>query len=539
MKTTLTVLLTVICLLASLSKSFPQAANGQDSIALVNLYDSTNGAGWKTKTNWLSAQPLSTWYGVTTVSGRVTNLDLSNNNLVGSIPTSIGNFSNLQQLKLIYNQLTGSIPSEIGNLTNLIIFDVSGNQLTGNIPVEIGNLSNLEELHIDLNQLTGSIPSELGNLLNLKICWLRNQLTGSIPSSLGNLAQLQQLELSENQLTGSIPSSLGNLSQLILLALDRNQLSGNIPSSLGNLSNLTTLNLAGNKLSGTVPLSFNNLSAAYISIHANDLTFSGMEQFASNNTGSYSPQAPIPLYNQNNTLSVAAGGTPSNDTFRLYRNGVLDTMQIGDSTFPITATGKYNMVVTNSIAIELTLYTDTLDIASLPITLSSFAASKKQTSVLLNWQTANEQNNAFFAIERSNNGNSNFSEVGRVNSKGNSNKPQQYSFQDLSPFSDGNYYRLKQVDGDGKTTYSKVVFIDFSKPVSIKLYPNPVRDVLTIEGLQNTNNISIISLQGSVLAKATASGSTYAWNIKQLPAGTYYLRIEAGKNVTALKFIKE
>src|SRR6187551_3160392 len=104
MKTTLTVLLTVICLLASLSKSFSQAANLQDSIALVNLYDSTNGGGWNTKTNWLSAQPLSMWYGVTTVSGRVINLDLSNNNLVGSIPTSIGNFSNLQQLKLIYNQ---------------------------------------------------------------------------------------------------------------------------------------------------------------------------------------------------------------------------------------------------------------------------------------------------------------------------------------------------------------------------------------------------------------------------------------------------
>jgi len=86
-----------------------------------------------------------------------------------------------------------------------------------------------------------------------------------------------------------------------------------------------------------------------------------------------------------------------------------------------------------------------------------------------------------------------------------------------------------------------VVFIDFGKLIAIKLYPNPVKDVLTLEGLtvNSKANISIISLQGSVLAKTTATNSTYTWNIKQLPAGTYYIRIEAGKNVSTLKFVKE
>lgn len=66
---------------------------------------------------------------------------------------------------------------------------------------------------------------------------------------------------------------------------------------------------------------------------------------------------------------------------------------------------------------------------------------------------------------KSNNGNSNFKEIGKVNSKGNSNQIQQYSFEDFSPLSDGNYYRLKQVDNDGKSTYSKTVFVDFGKDI--------------------------------------------------------------------------
>jgi hypothetical protein len=176
---------------------------------------------------------------------------------------------------------------------------------------------------------------------------------------------------------------------------------------------------------------------------------------------------------------------------------------------------------------------------ALPITLSSFTATKKQLSVLLNWQTHNEQNNAYFIIERSNSSNTKFMEVGRVNSKGNSNHLQQYSFEDLNPFIGANYYRLTQVDKDGKSTYSKIVFIDFRKAATIKLYPNPVNDVITLEGLQGTSNISIIGLQGSILAKITATNSTYSWNIKQLPSGTYYVRIEEGKNVTTLKFVKE
>jgi uncharacterized delta-60 repeat protein len=177
---------------------------------------------------------------------------------------------------------------------------------------------------------------------------------------------------------------------------------------------------------------------------------------------------------------------------------------------------------------------------TVPIKLLFFKAVKHNKSVLLNWQTATENNNAYFAIERSNNGNSNFKEIGRVNSKGTSTQLQQYSFEDFSPLNGGNYYRLKQVDKDGHTIYTKTVLVDFSKIISIKLYPNPLKDILTIDGLTgNKTTVSIIDINGRTLAFISTTDVTYTWNIKSLPAGTYYLRTEADKKVTTKKFIKE
>ena len=65
------------------------------------------------------------------------------------------------------NQLTGSIPSEIGNLTNLEYLRLDNNQLTGEIPPEIGNLTNLTHLYLNSNELTGEIPESICELTNL------------------------------------------------------------------------------------------------------------------------------------------------------------------------------------------------------------------------------------------------------------------------------------------------------------------------------------------------------------------------------------
>lgn len=177
--------------------------------------------------------------------------------------------------------------------------------------------------------------------------------------------------------------------------------------------------------------------------------------------------------------------------------------------------------------------------AALPISLTSFTSTNTGKSVLLVWKTA-ELNNAYFAIERSINGTS-FSEIGRVKSIGNSSQPQQYTYEDFS-FSRGkNYYRLKQVDADGRFTYSKIVNADFLTSPTIKLYPNPVKNMLHVEGLNASSNttLSIVDVRGKLIQRVFINQSSYKYNIQQLPAGSYYLKVEADKKITTLPFIKE
>ena len=269
-----------------------------DRAALVALYNATDGPNWKNNQNWLSDEPLDEWYGVTVQNGRVTRLFLHENQLMGPIPSALGNLakleslqissnrltgtipaelSNLANLEWLYldsNQLTGTIPSELGDLANLERLVLSGNQLTGTIPPELGDLANLKRLSLPANQLTGTIPPELGDLANLRALWLfGNQLTGAIPSELGNLANLEQLSLPANQLTGAIPSELGNLANLEELTLFRNQLTGAIPPELGDLVNLERLYFSDNRLTGAIPSELGNLANLQeLSLSNNQLT---------------------------------------------------------------------------------------------------------------------------------------------------------------------------------------------------------------------------------------------------------------------------
>jgi len=229
--------------------------------ALVALYNSTDGANWEVNWRWNVTDTPCSWYGVGCSGGHVSKIDLSGNQLSGSIPTELGNLSNLRWLWLYSNELTGSIPRELGNLSYLRELHLGGNQLTGSIPSELGNLSYLRELHLSPNELTGSIPSELGNLSNLRWLYLsHNELTSSIPSELGNLSNLRWLYLSHNELTGSIPTELGNLTYLTRLWLYSNELTGSIPTELGNLTYLEKLYLYSNQLTSSIPSELGNLS---------------------------------------------------------------------------------------------------------------------------------------------------------------------------------------------------------------------------------------------------------------------------------------
>lgn len=229
-----------------------------DSLALVALYNSTNGANWINP--WNLNQPIDTWIGVHLNQGCVYYLALSERQISGTLPVEIGNITRLKSLHLDRNQLTGSIPTSIGNLTQLDDLRLYSNLLSGGIPTEIENLGSLKKLWLMNNNLTGNIPPELGNLSQLDDLRLHtNQLSGSIPTEIGNINYLKQLRLNDNNLISSIPSELGNLNYLTHLFLNNNQLSGSVPAELASLNNLISLRTGNNKLSGNIPPELGNL----------------------------------------------------------------------------------------------------------------------------------------------------------------------------------------------------------------------------------------------------------------------------------------
>ncbi|GJS25572.1 leucine-rich repeat protein [Tanacetum coccineum] len=195
------------------------------------------------------------------LSDQLSLLGLGDNQLFGSLPSSIGSLVGLTYLHLGANPFKGKIPTTIGKLQKLQLVGLYSNQFSGCIPEAIGNLSLLTYLDLSYNKLEGQIPSSLGNCKELSGLTLGyNRLSGKIPKQLLQLPSLTiSLDLSQNSLSGSVPSEIKDLKLLSYLDLSCNNLSGTITSSLGECVSLTTLNLRGNQFQGIIPSSISSL----------------------------------------------------------------------------------------------------------------------------------------------------------------------------------------------------------------------------------------------------------------------------------------
>ncbi|GFP95083.1 leucine-rich repeat receptor-like serine/threonine-protein kinase bam1 [Phtheirospermum japonicum] len=182
-------------------------------------------------------------------------LDAYNNNFSSNLPLGISSLTSLKHLELGGNYFYGEIPRSYGDLLSLEYLSLSGNDLHGEIPKELGNLTNLKEIYLGyFNVYEGGIPKEFGKLVNLVHLDLSNcELDGFIPPELGKLKSLDTLFLHVNRLTGPIPKELGNLTGLANLDLSLNALTGEIPYDLINLKKIKLLNLFINRLHGPIP----------------------------------------------------------------------------------------------------------------------------------------------------------------------------------------------------------------------------------------------------------------------------------------------
>lgn len=242
---------------ANQSRAVPQDQILNDRVFLTNLYNETNGPQWTRSDNWLSDQPLDTWYGVKTDPDnptRVTGLELRENNLQGELPYELTQMGWVETINLEGNKLTGRI-HQIAGWHRLSTLNVSRNQLQGEIPgAELARLKTLRVLQLGANEFTGPIPTDVTYLPNLEVLDLGgNHLSGPIPPELGQLRELRFLALSDNRLAGPFPPELTDLLHLEWINLSNNELSGSIPRQISNLGNLKGLALVNTGIGGVIP----------------------------------------------------------------------------------------------------------------------------------------------------------------------------------------------------------------------------------------------------------------------------------------------
>ena len=203
-------------------------------------------------------------------------LNASKNLLTGSLPWELSNLRSLQTLDLHENNFSGAIPTL--NTAFLVSLDLSSNQLNGTLPYAFGGLNNLAMLNLSRNFLTGDVSWQFqNNKLLTTLDLSQNFFSGHLPA-LQNLQQLRFLSLASNRFNGSIPSGLIQLPSLEEISLANNGLTGPLPplvylqgSSIS--SNLKILDCGFNFLNGSIPEGFiSALNLSVLRLASNDFT---------------------------------------------------------------------------------------------------------------------------------------------------------------------------------------------------------------------------------------------------------------------------
>lgn len=207
------------------------------------------------------------------------------------------------------------------------------------------------------------------------------------------------------------------------------------------------------------------------------------------------------------------------------------------------STPNNNVVTSISADIQSFSSFTMLTQAVLPITLNHFTAKGAHNEAHLSWETASEVINSGFDIEKSLNGIT-FEPIGFVKGAGNTTKINAYNFVDNN-FTKTAYFRLKQVNFDGKYTYSNIVSLEkILEKGNLKIYPNPLSNqhFLTVdlsENNQNQANISIFEANGRLIYRNTEGVGSVKIPVNDWANGLYFVRLTTHDGKTAVsKFIK-
>lgn len=344
---------------------FPSVGIHPDDLdALIALYNATDGANWFNRSGWLTDPDVENWYGITTD---------------GTPPSPT---RRVKEIRLGSNNLLGTLPTEIGNMIGLDIFWVMNNSISGTIPTTVGNLVNLRDIRLHDNPISGEIPASMGNLVNLEILGFGDmELEGEIPSTFANLSNIQEIYIQGNNLTGGINPTIfnsTNFPNLTLLWLANNRLSGTIPNVLGDL-NLSTLRLNDNMFSNMEDFSSKpSFNPTVFDVYNNKLEFDDIKpNIPKLTSGGYAPQA---NFGTPQNFALVSGVTQSFSISTPQPAGTTNTYQWFKDNFPISGAtsptytiasynpssdaGTYFCEVANSDVSGLTLRSENVEVAT-------------------------------------------------------------------------------------------------------------------------------------------------------------------------------
>lgn len=251
--------------------------------------------------------------------------------------------------------------------------------------------------------------------------------------------------------------------------------------------------------------------------------------------------------NYNMDIKLNACGNPTNVTvadLRLlvdddgnFGNGGTQCYYNGDGTGIVISYSNPTITISNiSITHIPNNATKYITIASvntatpLPIELLYFEASlNKKKTVDITWETSSERDNDYFIVEKSLTG-TDWTFLGKLNGAGTTIIPQSYYLEDKTPQFGVNYYRLKQIDFNGKETYSSIRSIMLENENGFQIYPNPANSSFILSGsnLASTTFYIYDNLGKLInLEKNSISDSKIEFNVKNVSSGIYYILFES------------
>ncbi|GAB3328766.1 hypothetical protein GCM10027511_38710 [Hymenobacter humi] len=173
----------------------------------------------------------------------------------------------------------------------------------------------------------------------------------------------------------------------------------------------------------------------------------------------------------------------------------------------------------------------------LPVELTRFNATSQAQAVNLSWATASEKNNDRFEVQRSATGDA-FQTIGTVKGQGNSSSLHDYTFVDSRPLAGQSYYRLRQVDADGTSTFSPVATAQGPNNICVAVYPNPSASTVTLPATMGAVRYRILNTLGQELLSGKAAGNDRL-DLTTLNKGTFFLELTGESGRTTQRLVRE